>query len=66
MKQNDVYLSKVALDSGCAYIPVGMNDKPLYIFSLRELTRFAEIYRKRYNLVPIGDPLTDEEMHDNK
>lgn len=51
MKQNDVYLSKVALDSGCAYIPVGMNDKPLYIFSLRELTRFAEIYKERYNLV---------------
>jgi len=49
--QNDVYLSKVALDSGCAYIPVGMNDKPLYIFSLRELTRFAELYKDRYNLI---------------
>jgi len=49
--QNDVYLSKVALDSGCAYIPVGMNDHPLYIFSLRELTKFAEIYKERYNLV---------------
>jgi hypothetical protein len=49
--QNDVYLSKVALDSGCAYIPAGMNDKPLYIFSVRELTRFAELYKERYNLV---------------
>ena len=51
MMQNDVYLSKVALDSGCAYIPVGMNDNPLYIFSLRELTKFAELYKQRYNLV---------------
>ena len=51
MKQNDVYLSKVALDAGCAYIPVGMNDNPLYIFSLRELTKFSEIYKERYNLV---------------
>ena len=51
MMQNDVYLSKVALDSGCAYIPAGMNDKPLYIFSVQELTRFAELYKQRYNLV---------------
>jgi len=47
---NDVYLSKIAFDSGCAYIPVGMNDQPLYIFSLRELTKFAELYKSRYNL----------------
>ena len=46
----DLYLSKIALDSGCAYIPVGMNDKPLYIFSLNELDRFAELYKNRYNL----------------
>ena len=47
----DLYLSKVALDSGCAYIPIGMNDKPLYIFSIDELEKFVELYKNRYNLV---------------
>ena len=46
----DLYLSKIALDSGCAYIPVGMNDQPLYIFSVNELKKFVELYKKRYNL----------------
>ena len=43
----DLYLTKIALDSGCAYIPAGMNDKPLYIFSVNELERFVELYKKR-------------------
>lgn len=47
----DLYLSKIALDSGCAYIPIGMNDQPLYIFSLNELDRFAKLYKNRYNLI---------------
>jgi hypothetical protein len=46
----DLYLSKIALDAGCAYIPIGMNDQPLYVFSINELTKFAELYRERYNL----------------
>ena len=53
----DLYLTKIALDSGCAYIPAGMNDKPLYIFSVNELERFVELYKKRYNL---------KEDYDNK
>lgn len=46
----DLYLTKIALDSGCAYIPAGMNVEPLYIFSVNELERFVEIYKARYNL----------------
>lgn len=46
----DLYLTKLALDSGCAYIPAGMNVEPLYMFSIRELERFAELYKARYNL----------------
>ena len=46
----DLYLTKIALDSGCAYIPAAMNDKPLYIFSVNELEKFVELYKKRYNL----------------
>ena len=46
----DLYLTKIALDSGCAYIPIGMNDKPLYIFSIDELDKFVELYKNRYNL----------------
>jgi hypothetical protein len=46
----DLYLTKIALDSGCAYIPIGMNNKTLYIFSVDELEKFVELYKKRYNL----------------
>lgn len=46
----DLYLTKLALDSGCAYIPAGMNVEPLYIFSVRELERFVELYKEKYNL----------------
>ena len=47
----DLYLTKIALDAGCAYIPIGMNDKTLYIFSVDELEKFVELYKNRYNLV---------------
>lgn len=40
----DIYLTKLALDSGCAYIPTGMNVEPLYIFSIRELEKFIKLY----------------------
>ena len=46
----DMYLTKLALDSGCAYIPSGMNVEPLYIFSVRELERFVELYKNSHNL----------------
>ena len=46
----DLYLTKLALDSGCAYIPAGINVEPLYIFSVNELERFVELYKNRYNL----------------
>ena len=49
-KVTDLYLTKLALDSGCAYIPPGMNVEPLYIFSVRELERFVELYKNSHNL----------------
>jgi hypothetical protein len=57
----DLYLTKIALDAGCAYIPAGMNDRPLYIFSAVELERFVDIYKSRYNLVEQYDK---KKLHD--
>ena len=46
---NDLSLVKIALDSGCAYLPAGENIEPLYIFSLHELTKFIKLYDERQN-----------------
>jgi hypothetical protein len=46
---NDLSLVKIALDSGCAYLPAGGNVEPLYIFSLHELTKFIKLYEERQN-----------------
>lgn len=46
---NDLSLVKIALDSGCAYLPAGENIEPLYIFSLHELTKFIKLYEERQN-----------------
>lgn len=51
----NLYLTKLALDSGCAYIPPGMNEEPLYIFSVRELERFVELYKSQHNLKEVYD-----------
>ena len=48
-------LVKLALDSGCAYLPAGENKEPLYIFSLHELTKFIKLYEEkneRFNQSP--------------
>lgn len=42
-------LVKLALDSGCAYLPPGDAKEPLYIFSLKELIRFATFIRAEEN-----------------
>jgi hypothetical protein len=44
---NDLSLVKLALDSGCAYLPAGENKEPLYIFSLHELTKFIKLYEEK-------------------
>ena len=46
----NLYLTKLALDSGCAYLPAGENKEPLYIFSIHELNKFIEMYKTRNNL----------------
>ena len=43
----DLYLVKLALDSGCAYLPANENVEPLYIFSLHELTKFIKLYEEK-------------------
>ena len=43
----DLYLTKLALDSGFAYLPAGENKEPLYIFSIHELTKFIKLHEER-------------------
>lgn len=53
---DDIALVQKALDSGCAYLPANKERGTLYVFSLNELKKFAEMLKP--------EQITDAEIAD--